>query len=64
VNSSHTLSVYLPENHPWTWGGYVLFRDYDSYSLRLVDPNIIRVHVRFEKGNSVQWKINIEEYDK
>ncbi len=45
LNTSHNVFVYLPEPHPWTWGGYVLFRDYDAYSLKLVEEHIIRVHV-------------------
>jgi hypothetical protein len=64
LNTSHNVSVYVPGKHPWTWGGYVLFRDYDSYSLKLVDNNIIRVQVRFEKSNRVQWEIKPDEFFK
>jgi hypothetical protein len=62
LNTSHNVSVYVPGNHPWTWGGYVLFRDYDSYSLKLVDKNIIQVHIDFEKGTRVQWHIAYDEF--
>ena len=54
----------FPATHPWTWGGYVLFRDYDSYSLKLVDNNIIQVHVRFEKSEQVQWEIKHDDFFK
>ena len=64
LNTSHNVFVYLPEPHPWTWGGYVLFRDYDAYSLRLVEENIIRVHVRFEKSDRVHWEIKYDEFFK
>ena len=64
LNTSHSVFVYLPEPHPWTWGGYVLVRDYDSYSLRLVEESIIRVHVRFEKSDRVQWEIKYDEFFK
>jgi hypothetical protein len=47
------------------WGsGDVLFRDYDSYNLKLVDNNIIRVHVRFEKAERLQWEIKTDEFFK
>lgn len=62
LNTSHNVYVYVPGDHPWTWGGYVLYRDYDFYSLRLVDKNIIQVHVRFDKNEQVNWKINVDEY--
>jgi hypothetical protein len=64
LHTSHNVFVYVPGEHPFTWGGYVLFRDYDSYSLKLVDKYMIRVHVRFEKSNKVQWKINTDEFFK
>lgn len=64
LNTSHNVSVYIPGDHPWTWGGYVLFRDYDSYSLKLIDNNIIQVNVRFEKNKKVQWEIKTGDYFK
>jgi hypothetical protein len=54
--------VYVPESHPWTWSGSGLFRDKDSYSLKLVDEHVIRVHVKFEKANTVQWEINPDDF--
>ena len=62
LNTSHNVFVYVPKPIPWTWGGSGLFRDYDSYSLKLIDQNIIRVHVNFEKGDKVSWKINMNEF--
>jgi hypothetical protein len=54
--------VHVPGDHPWTWGGYVLFRDYGSYSLKLVDGNIIRVHVDFSKSEAVNWEIKYADF--
>src|SRR5690606_16475756 len=62
LNTSHNVSVYVPGEHPFTWGGYVLFHDYDSYSLKLVHNNIIQVHVRFEKSSKVNWEIDCKEF--
>lgn len=64
LNTSHTVSVYVPGKHPWTWSGSGLFRDYDSYSLKLMHENIIQVHVRFDRSEKVQWKVNIDEIDR
>jgi hypothetical protein len=64
LKTSHNVYVYVPGEHPWTWGGYVLFRDYGSYSLKLVHNNIIRVHVNFEESEQVLWQINCEEFFK
>jgi hypothetical protein len=62
LNTFHNVFVYVPGEHPWTWGGYVLFRDYDSYSLKLKDSNIIQVHIRFEKTEKVNWEIKCDEF--
>jgi hypothetical protein len=60
--SAHDVFVYVPGEHPWTWGGHVLFRDYAGYSLKLVDSNIMRVHVRFEDESRVPWKIDVDDF--
>jgi melibiase-like protein len=62
LHSSHSVSVYIPQQHAWTWSGSALFRDHDSYSLKLVNKNIIRVHVNFEKSDKVKWEINMKEF--
>ncbi len=61
--SEHDVFVYVPGDHPWTWGGrQFLVRDYAGYSLRLVDPNVMRVHVRFEDETRVQWRVDAAEF--
>jgi alpha-galactosidase len=62
LNTAHNVFVHVPGDHPWTWGGYVLFRDYGSYSLKLVDGNIIRVHVDFSKSEAVNWEIKYADF--
>jgi hypothetical protein len=62
LNTAHNVFVYVPGDHPWTWGGYVLFRDYGSYSLKLVDANIIRVRVDFSKSEQVNWEIKYADF--
>jgi melibiase-like protein len=62
LDTSHNVFVYIPESHPWTWSGSGLFQDHDSYSLKLVDNNIIRVHVNFDKGDHVKWEIKPDDF--
>lgn len=64
TGTSHNVYVYVPGDHPWTWGGYVLFRDYDSYSLKLMHNNIIQVNVRFDDTDRVDWAIRVDEFFK
>jgi hypothetical protein len=56
--SEHDVFVYVPGNHPWGWGaGPSRVHDYASYSLWLVENNVVRVHVRFGEQTRVQWRV-------
>jgi hypothetical protein len=59
--SAHDVFVYVPGEHPWTWEKPARVRDYAGYSLKLVDANVVRVHVRFENESRVAWKIDLDE---
>jgi hypothetical protein len=60
--SAHDVFVYVPGEHPWTWQRPALFRDYPSYSLKLVSANVVRVHVRFEGEPRVPWQIDVQDF--
>jgi len=63
AHSAHDVFVYLPGDHPWTWRGrQVRVRDYEGYTLKLVGPNVARVHVRFEDRNRVAWEIDGDDF--
>jgi len=55
VGSSHKVSVYVPGKHPWTWGGYVLYRDYEGFSAKLMQENVVQLQVRFDASQRVRW---------
>ncbi len=59
--SAHDVFVHVPGDHPWTWEKPVRLRDHAGYSLKLVDANIVRVHVRFENERRVPWKIDVDD---
>jgi hypothetical protein len=60
--SAHDVFVYVPGDHPWTWEKPSQVRDYPGYSLRLVDANVMRVHVRFDNERRVPWKIGLDDF--
>ncbi|GAB2514013.1 hypothetical protein GCM10027084_29480 [Pseudoxanthomonas sangjuensis] len=62
LHSAHQVFVYMPDALDWTWDGSALFRDRDSYSLKLVDRHLVRVHVRFDAGDKVRWEIRRDEF--
>jgi alpha-galactosidase len=63
TRTEHDVFVYVPGNRPWAWGGgKSLVRDHAGYSLRLVDPNVVRVHVRFEDETRVPWRVAVADF--
>ncbi|HEX7072049.1 MAG TPA: glycoside hydrolase family 36 protein, partial [Rhodothermales bacterium] len=61
AGSSHNVSVYLPEPHPWTWSGSAAYRDFGPYTLKLVDEHVLQVNVRFDESERVAWRVALEE---
>ena len=59
--SAHDVFVHVPGERPWTWEKPARVRDYAGYSLKLVDANVMRVHVRFENQSRVPWKIHLDD---
>jgi hypothetical protein len=61
--SSHDVFVYVPGQHPWTWRGrQILVRDDAGYSSTLIDPNVVRVHARFEDETRVLWRVAVADF--
>jgi alpha-galactosidase len=61
--SAHDVFVYVPGDRPWNWGGgKSLVRDHAGYSLRLVESNVVRVHVRFEDETRVAWRVDVADF--
>lgn len=61
--SAHDVFVYVPGERPWAWGwGRSLVHDHGQYSLRLSEPNVVRVHVRFEDDTRVPWRVDAADF--
>lgn len=59
--SAHDVFIYVPGHHPWTWQNPAPFRDRGEYSVKLVDANVARVHVRFDGTSRVPWKMGLDD---
>jgi hypothetical protein len=62
IGSSHKVSLFAPGKHPWTWGGYVLYRDYQGYSAKLMQENVVQLQVRFEREERVEWAFDCRHF--
>jgi len=58
LNTSHYIYIYLPDSQLWSQSGRLPFKDYNSYSLRMVDENILRIQVNFDINEKVEWEFN------
>jgi melibiase-like protein len=62
AGSAHDVFLHVPRAQPWTWQQPARFHDRAAYSLKLVDANVLRAHVRFEGASRVPWKINLDDF--
>ena len=57
TGTEHNVAVYAPENYGWTARHPDLFHDFGAYTVNLVEPRILQVHVRFEATERVPWEL-------
>ncbi|NSW94761.1 MAG: alpha-galactosidase, partial [Bacteroidales bacterium] len=60
--SSYNIYVYIPDSHPWKQGKIALYHDFPGYTLKMIDEHILRIHVRFDKTDTVLWEINSDDF--
>ena len=39
-----------------------LFYDFPGYTLKIMEENILRVRVRFDKSERVPWEVNMSKF--
>jgi hypothetical protein len=59
VDTAHNVWVHIPEAHPWFQGGPFLFHDFSGYTLKMMDPHILEIRVRFTGGTRVAWTADL-----
>ncbi len=62
LNTSHYIYIYLPDSKSWDQSGRLPFKDYHSYSLRMVDEKILRIQVNFDINEKVEWEFNPDDF--
>ena len=55
--TAHNVTIYIPGGYRWAEPLYGYFKEFPNYSLKLMEPRILRVHVRFDKGERVPWEV-------
>ncbi len=62
VGSSHYVYVYLPDERPWSQVERYYFHDFPGYTAKVNEPHILRIQVRFEKDDRVEWQVRSKEF--
>ena len=60
--TEHSVYLYLPKKHPWVQADPFMFYDFLGYTLKVMEENILRVRVRFEKRERVPWEVNMGKF--
>ena len=61
TNSMQHLTIYSPKPLYWEQGGKALYNDFDNYSVKIIDDNLIRVKLIFKDLPNINWKIKFDE---
>ncbi|MCI0513667.1 alpha-galactosidase [candidate division KSB1 bacterium] len=59
-NTSHNVTVYLPEKQAWVQGKKTCYHDFEGYSLKLMDQQLLRIHVKFDASERVSWSLQLD----
>ncbi|MEK7678002.1 MAG: alpha-galactosidase [Verrucomicrobiota bacterium] len=60
--TDHNVYLHLPDKHPWRQRNPFFFYDFPGYTLHVPEPQILRVHVRFNKTERVAWEVNVAKF--
>lgn len=58
--TSHNIKIYIPESYSWFHDDSVLFSDFDQYSIKLIEDQVMRIHVNFDTLEQVEWKVEFK----
>ena len=61
LGTDHNLYLYLPEKHPWRQREPFFYTDFAGYTLQVTEPQILRLHLRFDRTEGVSWEVNLEQ---
>jgi hypothetical protein len=62
AGTEHSVYLYLPQKHPWVQADPFLFYDFPGYTLKVMEENVLRVRVRFDKTDRVPWEVNMGKF--
>jgi hypothetical protein len=60
-HSSYNITVFMPEGSNWEQGKKSLFRDYEYYSVKQTDNNLLRLHMVFSENEKINWEVSFNE---
>jgi len=58
--SSYSVVVYIPDTYQWSPKQGKLYDDFENYTVKKVDNNILRIYLHFDKATKINWKVNFE----
>lgn len=61
TGSSHNVIVYIPEAYPWSPKQTKMYDDFENYTIKKVDNNILRIYLQFDNTTEIKWEVVFEE---
>jgi hypothetical protein len=60
--TAYNVMIYLPEGIKWEQGNRALYKDFENYSVKLADQQLLRVRLNFGENERLSWKIPFSEF--
>lgn len=59
--TTHNVIIYVPYGYYWLPVQNILYDDFENYSVKMVDTNILRIKLNFDNTTTISWKIPFEK---
>jgi hypothetical protein len=63
AGSSHNVIVYIPEAYQWSPKQTIMYDDFENYTIKKVDNNILRIYLQFENTTEIKWEVVFKEVE-
>ena len=57
IHTSYNVLVYIPNGVTWKQDRQSLYKDFENYSIKLIDEQMLRVHLNFAETETIEWNI-------
>jgi hypothetical protein len=59
--TDHHVAIYIPQAYAWAQPRPAYYYDFERYSTKLMQPDLLRLHVRVDSNGAVPWEVRFNK---